>query len=247
MCVPERGNPTGEHQDPEEPKTRLSQQRSGTTTGGAEPRGRTTLSLRDRFQASRAATPQPARALNRVVSASQARGLAAESSTFEFLLFSAAEQVGDLTAQAKNQSAAMQIAESDFSNAFDLVQNVKETFSAHAGEATFDTTGVFNTLVETLSDIDAELANRRANFTFAGSLRVCRTVLQSLLSTVQAAQQRYAAEQREANPAQAPSPSGGWGKTGSFVETPLPETFEPPAPAGTPAKTVKRTRPSLLD
>ena len=111
MCVPERGNPTGEHQDPEEPKTRLSQQRSGTTTGGAEPRGRTTLSLRDRFQASRAATPQAQRPLNRVVSATQTRGLAAESATFEFLLFSASEQVADLTANAKNQDAANTIAE----------------------------------------------------------------------------------------------------------------------------------------
>lgn len=246
MCVPERGNPTGEHQDPEEPNTRLSQQRSGTTTGGAEPRGRTTLSLRDRFQASRATQPQQ-RPLNRLVSASQTRGLAAESSTFEFLLFAASEQVGDLTANAKNQDAAMHIAEADFSNAFDLVQNVKETFSAHTGEATFDTTGVFNTLVETLGEIDAELTTRRANYTFAGSLRVCRTVLQSLLSTVQAAQQRYAAEQREANPAQAPSPSGGWGKTGFAETSPLPDTFEPPAPAPTPAKQVKRKGPSLLD
>ena len=246
MCVPERGNPTGEHQDPEEPKTRLSQQRSGTTTGGAEPRGRTTLSLRDRFQTSRAATPQPARALNRVISTSQARGLAAESSTFEFLTFAASEQVADLTANAKNQSAAQQIAESDFEMCFSIIENVKLSFASHT-DGDFDTTTVFQSLIDTLSDIDSELATRRGNFTFAQSLRVCRTLLQSLLSTIQAAQQRYAAEQREANPAQAPSPSGGWGKTGSFVETPLPETFEPPAPAGTPAKTVKRTRPSLLD
>ena len=203
------------------------------------------MSLRDRFQASRAATPQAQRPLNRVVSATQTRGLAAESATFEFLLFSASEQVADLTANAKNQDAANTIAESDFETAFTLVTSVKETFSNHQGDANFDTTGVFNTLVEALGEIDSELNSRRANYTFAGSLRVCRTVLQSLLSTVQAAQQRFAAEQREANPAQAPSPSGGWGKTGDGG--PLPETFEPPAPAGTPAKTVKRTRPSLLD
>jgi len=182
--------------------------------------------------------------MNRLVSASQARGLAAESATFEFLTFSAAEQTAVLIASAKNQETALNIATQDFDLTFDLVSSVKETFSSHVGDGTFDTTTVFNTVLESLSEIDSELKSRRETFTFSASLRVVRTILQSLLSALQGAQQRFAAEQRDAQP-QAPAAAGGWGRVTPPPSDALPETFdEPEKPSVTKAK---RPRPSLLD
>jgi len=181
--------------------------------------------------------------MNRLVSASQARGLAAESATFEFLVFSASEQASVLTAQAKNQEAAINIATQDFENAFDLVSQVKETFGQHTGEGAFDTAAVFNTVLESLSDVDAELKSRRDTFTFSASLRVVRTILQSLLSALQGAQQRFAAEQREAT--QAPA-TGGWGRVTPPADAPLPDTFDEPEakPSGRPKR---KPNLSILD
>lgn len=236
VCVSLKGGTQpGNTKNPENQK-HASPKRSGTTTGGAEPRGdNATMSLRDRFVASRAATPTPARAMNRLVSASQARGLAAESATFEFLVFAAAEQASVLTSQAKNQETALNIATQDFDLTFDLVSSVKETFSSHVGDGTFDTTTVFNTVLESLSDVDRELADRRATYTFAGSLRVSRTILQSLLSALQGAQQRFAAEQRDAAPA--PATAGGWGRVTPPTDA-LPDTFDEPEakPSGRPKR-----------
>jgi hypothetical protein len=179
--------------------------------------------------------------MNRLVSASQARGLAAESATFEFLAFSAAEQASVLTANAKNQQTALNIATQDFDLTFDVISSAKETFSSHVGDGTFDTTTVFNTVLESLSEVDRELAERRANYTFAGSLRVCRTILQSLLSALQGAQQRYAAEQRDAQP-QAPATAGGWGRVTPPQDTPLPDSFDEPEKASV---TRPKRKPSI--